>query len=182
MSLRAGTWVLALWAAAATARVPEQRTTTAEDDVKATFLFNFTRFVDWPSPPPGAEPFRVCVVAEPAFAVSVDRIIAGETAQGRPLQRVTPTTSDMARSCQILFIGRNESERAERWMAAIRSTPVLLVSETPGFCQRGGHINFIVDGNHVGFDVNQETASRAGLEISSKLLRVARHVTPRGAP
>jgi len=177
---RAGTCLVAFWAVAVAARgTPVQRTSTAEDDVKATFLFNFTKFVDWPAPPPGAEPFRVCVVAEPAFAASVDRIIAGETAQGRPLQRVTPTAPDAARTCQILFLGRSEAAHADRWIAAVRNTPVLLVGESPDFCDRGGHINFVLDDNHVRFDVNQDSASRAGIEISSKLLRIARSVTPR---
>lgn len=180
---RAGTCLVAFWAIAVAARgAPPQRTGTAEDDVKATFLFNFTKFVDWPAPPPGAEPFRVCVVAEPAFAASVDRIIAGETAEGRPLQRVTPTAPDAARTCQILFLGRSEAAHADRWMAAIRNTPVLIVGESPGFCNRGGHINFVVEGNHVRFDVNQDSASRAGLDISAQLLRVARHVNVRGGP
>lgn len=160
----------------------EQRTPSAEDDIKATFLFNFTRFVDWPTWPTGAEPFRLCVVAEPAFAAAVDRIIAGETAQGRPLLRMAPATPDAARDCQILFIGRNESAHAERWIGAVRNAPVLLVGEIPGFCRRGGHINFVLDGNHVRFDVNRDDASRVGLTISSKLLRVARQITARSTP
>jgi hypothetical protein len=173
----------ALAAAAAVALLPasgraEQRTTTAEDAIKATFLFNFTKFVEWP-PIDSAEPFRICVAAEPAFADALDRIIGGETTQGRPMTRVLLAAPDAARGCQILFIGRGESEHLDRWFAAVKGAPVLLVGESRAFWDHGGHINFVLDENHVRFDVNQDTASRAGLTITSKLLRVARSVTPR---
>jgi hypothetical protein len=160
----------------------EQRTSTAEDAIKATFLFNFTKFVEWPAPADAAAPFRVCIAAEPAFAQAVDRIIVGETVRGRPLERVLVSTPNEARTCQILFIGRGEAQRAERWIAPVRDLPVLLVGESRGFWEKGGHINFVLDENHVRFDVNQDTASRSGLTISSKLLRVARNVTARGTP
>jgi YfiR/HmsC-like len=160
----------------------EQRTSTAEDAIKATFLFNFTKFVDWPPPADAAAPFRICIAAEPAFAEAVDRTIVGETVRGRPLERVLVSTPNDARACQILFIGRGEAQRVERWIAPVRDLPVLLVGESRGFWEKGGHINFVLDDNHVRFDVNQDTASRTGLVISSKLLRVARNVTARGSP
>jgi hypothetical protein len=159
----------------------EQRTSTTEDAIKATFLFNFTKFVDWPPPADAAAPFRICIAAEPAFAEAVDRIIVGETVRGRPLERLLLSTPDHARTCQILFLGRGETDRVDRWIAAVRDLPVLLVGESRGFWEKGGHINFVLDQNHVRFDVNQDTASRSGLTISSKLLRVARTVTTRGS-
>src|ERR671919_597176 len=74
-----------------------QRPETLENDVKAAFLFNFTKFVDWPQTAfAGAtDPLRVCVVADAAFTSSVDRIIAGETVCGRPLRRVVPGPSEL---------------------------------------------------------------------------------------
>ena len=160
----------------------EQRTATGEDNIKATFLFNFTKFVDWPAPagPPSQEPFRLCVVAEPAFVAIVDRTIEQESVAGRPLQRVVPASPAAALTCQILFLGRLENGRAERWIAAVRDAPVLVVSESNAAWDRGAHINFILVENRVRFDVNADAASRAGISISAKLLRVARHVTGRG--
>jgi len=159
-----------------------QRTPTGEDSIKATFLFNFTKFVEWPAPTggPSPEPFRLCVVAEPLFAVAVDRTIEDESVGGRPLVRVSPPSPEAARTCQILFLGHAENDRADRWMAAVRDSPVLVVSESKTAWDRGSHINFVVEGNRVRFDVNADAASRAGISISSKLLRVARHVTARG--
>lgn len=185
MTRAAASIVAALLAclAASGALRAEQRTTTAEDDIKAAFLFNFTKFVDWPSSQgEGArDPFHLCVVAEPAFATIVDRTIEGESVGGRPLQRVAPPTPDAARSCEILFLGRFEADHAERWIAAVRDAPVLVVTESPAGLERGAHINFVVEDNRVKFDVNAAAATRAGVIISSKLLRVARHVNMRGA-
>ena len=157
----------------------EQRTATAEDDIKAAFLFNFTKFVEWPATD-RTRPFRICTVAEPAFGTAVDRTIAGETAGGRPIEHVTPPTPDAARACHMLFVGRLESDRLERWLGAVRGAPLLVVGESRAAWDRGAHINFVVDENRVKFDVNPDAASRAGLTVSSKLLRVARSVAGRG--
>lgn len=157
----------------------EQRTSTAEDDIKAAFLFNFTKFVEWPATD-RSRPFRICTVAEPAFGTAVDRTITGETAGGRPIEHVTPPTPAAARTCHILFVGRRETDRLERWLAAVRGAPMLLVGESRAAWDRGAHINFVVDENRVKFDVNPDAASRAGLTVSSKLLRVARTVAHRG--
>jgi hypothetical protein len=157
----------------------EQRTSTAEDDVKATFLYNFARFVDWPaaieSRPSGD--FRICTLADEAFDGALDRIVAGEHVRGHAIQRYTPRNAEDARSCQILFIGRTRMKESERFIAAVREAPVLIVGETPGFVTHGGHIGFVIEDNRVKFDANPQAATGAGLNVSSKLLRVARNVT-----
>jgi len=156
-----------------------QRTATAEDDIKATFLFNFTKYIEWPDADK-LEAFRVCVVAEPAFGAAVDRTIAGETALGRPLARVSLSAPDAARGCQILFLGHLEDARLDRWFATVRGAPVLVVGETRSAWAHGAQVNFVLEDNRVRFDVNLDAASAAGLAVSSKLLRVARQVTGRG--
>jgi hypothetical protein len=157
----------------------EQRTTSAEDDIKAAFLFNFTQFVEWPPAADASEPFRICIVAEPAFDAAVDRTVAGESVGRRAIVRTSPAAPDAARTCQILFIGRQETERLDRWMSAVKGAPVLVVGESRAAWDHGAHITFVVENNRVRFDVNKDNAARAGLSISSKLLRVARNVTTR---
>ena len=175
--------VLAGSAGIAAGAAAAQRTATAEDDIKAAFLFNFTQFVEWPGAAlAAAAPFRICVVADPAFAAAVDRTISGESVGGHPIARTSPASPDAARGCQILFVGRQEGERLERWMAAVKGTPVLVVGESRAAFEHGAHINFVVENNRVKFDVNKDGATRAGLTISSKLLRVARTVTPAASP
>jgi len=157
----------------------EQRTATAEDNIKAAFLFNFTKFVEWPASDQ-TQPFRICTVAEPAFGAAVERTIEGETTGGRPIEHVTPPNPDAARGCHILFVGHLDSDRIERWLGAARGVPVLLVGESRAAWDRGAHINFVVDANRVKFDVNPSAASRVGLTVSSKLLRVARTIAGGG--
>ena len=169
-----------MWIWAVAPVVAGQRTPTAEDDIKAVFLYNFTKFVEWPAAA-RLETFTICTVAEPAFNAAVDRTIAGESVDGHPIVRVSPPTPDAARGCQILFIARLENDRAERWLAAVRNAPVLVVGESRGPWDRGAQINFVVEDNRVKFDVNPDAASRAGLTISSKLLHVARSVMPRSS-
>jgi len=158
-----------------------QRTATAEDDIKAAFLLNFTRFVDWPAAA-AAGPFHLCTVAEPAFESAVNRTIAGESTAGRPIVRATPETPEAARACDLLFLSRRETGRAERWLSAVRSQPVLVVGETTAAADAGAAITFVIEDNRVKFDVNEDAASRAGLKISSKLLRVAHRVNGRSQP
>jgi YfiR/HmsC-like len=160
----------------------EQRTATAEDDIKAVFLFNFTQFVEWPPAADTREPFRICVVADPPFVAALDRTVAGESVGHRPIARTDPASPDAARGCEILFIGRQDDERTvERWLAAVKGLPVLVVGESRAAWSRGVHVNFVVENNRVKFDVHNDNAARDGLTISSKLLRVARHVTSRSA-
>ncbi|HMC75805.1 MAG TPA: YfiR family protein [Vicinamibacterales bacterium] len=176
---RRGLAIVAMWAGVFAATVvAAQRTNTAEDDIKAAFLFNFTQFVEWPPAALGSsDPFRICVVADASFAAAVDRTVVGESVGGHAIARTSPAAPDAARGCQILFVGRQEGDRLERWLAAVKGSPVLVVGESHSAFEHGAHINFVIENNRVKFDVNKDGAARAGLTISSKLLRVARTVT-----
>lgn len=145
-----------------------------ERDVKAAYLFNFTKFVRWPAGTGGPDQFRLCVVGDARFASALDEIIRGESADGRPLVRVEPESVEAARGCQILFIGSGDAQQGARLLEAVRNLPVLTVGEGPKFLDQGGAIRFVIDDGRVRFDVNLDAAARAGIEISSKLLRVAR--------
>jgi hypothetical protein len=173
---------LAAWIAAAavtlTSVTAQQAEVTLENDVKATFLYNFTKYVEWPASAFSGDddPFRVCVIGSPLFANAVDRVIAGEDVDGHRLMRVAPETVDAARSCHILFIGAGERARAERLLAGSRAAPVLTVGDAPESLSRGTTIAFVTEGNRVRFDVNAADARGRNLTVSSKLLRVARKV------
>ena len=162
------------------ARAREQAT---EADVKAAFLYNFTRYIEWPPAAfyGPADPFRICVASDAEFRRRVQSLIAGETAHGRPLELIVPGRSDLQR-CHILFVGRTEAARVGVMLAATSDRPVLTVGETPGFLEKGGAVLFDVENHRVRFDINPGAATRVGLTVSSKLLRVARHVREGSAP
>jgi hypothetical protein len=167
--LAAGALLLMLHAPPASAQ------DTLETDVKAAFLYNFTRFVEWPGAPAG-DRFTICVVGDAALASSLDAIITGEEAGGRPLTRMEPTTPDDARLCQILFVGGGDQQKGSALLAAVQQSPVLTVGDPPTFLQQGGVIRFVRDAKNVRFDISTAAMRRAGLKVSSKLLRVARRV------
>jgi hypothetical protein len=154
-----------------------------EYDVKAAFLYNFTKFVEWPSSAfhDDSSSLRLCVLGEDPFGESLETV-AEEAVDGRTLTVVrTGWMSDPA-GCQILFISRSESKRLPRILAAVQGAPVLTVSDVDGFLEQGGIINFLLQGSKVRFEINQQRADQAGLKISSKLLRLATRVVPGPRP
>lgn len=150
-----------------------------EHEVKAAFLFNFTKFVTWP-PLPAAQPFRVCVVADQQTTAAIDRAMENETVLDRKTETVIPVSADQARACQILFIGQDGSSRGVALLASVRSLPVLTVGDGPDFLERGGIIRFVAVEGRIRFDVHLPNAARARLSINARMLRVAREV--KGTP
>ena len=168
---------LAAVVAALFAPAPSAAQDSLENGVKAAYLYNFTKFVVWPADKLGGR-FTICVVGDPMFAASLDEIIKGEFSHDRPLVRLDP--EEDPRPCQILYVGRSEAERGRRLLAASRQLPVLTVSDAPTFMDEGGAVTFVRDGTRLRFDINMPATDRAGLKVSSKLLRVARVV--KGGP
>src|SRR5690242_8840709 len=149
---------------------------TLEDDVKAAFLYNFTKFIEWPPPAQPDEPFRLCALADAPFIAILDRTIADEAVGGRPLVRVAPQSVEEARSCAVLYIGKSAGDRGARLAAGVRDLPVLTVGEGTQFIKQGGAIGFLLENHRVRFGLRACSLQRCGLKASSKLLRVARTV------
>lgn len=148
-----------------------------ERTLKAAFLYNFTKFVEWPAPALGAAaaPFRVCVFADASFRREIDAMLAGEMVAGHALRVTTPEPSAV-KGCHIVYFGAGQTERAAEVLPVLRNAPVLTVGEGVRFLEQGGAVSFLREDNRVRFDVNKDAVDRAGLAVSSKMLRVARHV------
>lgn len=151
-----------------------------EYDVKAAFLFNFTKFVEWPPAAFSDEhsPLKICVLGENPFGKTLISLM-GDEVGGRRLSLTHPESLNKLESCHVLYVSRSERDRLAQVLASVRNSPVLTVADTPGFIEQGGMINFVLEGSKVRFDVNQEAAERAGLKISSRLLALAKHVKGR---
>lgn len=162
--------LLALAAAAARAQEAYQ-----EYDVKAAFLYNFVKFVEWPAGAFAEErsPVEICVYGGDPFGRSLDDVIKGEAVQGRGLSIRRPASATGLDGCHVLFIAAVERERVAEALAAVGGRPVLTVGDSDGFLRAGGMINFVLDEGRVRFRINEEVARRARLTISSKLLRLA---------
>lgn len=151
-----------------------------EDEVKAAFLYNFTKYIDWPAAAfqDASDPFRMCVAASPKFYRTVETLLAGETARGRPIQLVAPEPSTLHR-CHILYTGAQEGSRFDASLLALSRRPILTVGESQQMFDRGGAILLVLDDSRVRFDVDVRAIEKAGLTVSAKLLRVARNVRER---
>ena len=172
------TRLAALLALAGIVFAPAPIRAESESDVKAAYLFNFAKLIDWPSSAfAGAKaPVVIGVIGRDSVGDELARNIAGATANGRPVEvrRVAASDAGALRACHVLFIPG--SERSDGVIAAVQGSPVLLVGESEGFARRGGAIGFVKVNDAVKFDANPKAAARSGLTVSSKLLRVAREV------
>lgn len=160
--------------------VVAQATQAGEDSIKAAFLYNFAKYVDWPANAFPTGTVRICAFADADFVKQLDQIIEGETVNGRPVTRPpAPSAQDAWRACDILFVSNSEAAHAEALLASVHSAHVLTVGEGTTFIKRGGMFAFIKENDRIRFDVNAAEAERVGLTISSRLLRLARHVIAR---
>jgi hypothetical protein len=150
-----------------------------EHRVKAAFLYNFAKFVDWPTNAftSADAPFAIAVFGDESLAQVLEQTVKGKSIGNRTIQtrRITDTTR--IRPCQILFVARSKAQQSAQVLAALGSANVLLVGESPGFLTAGGAISFTNHEGQVRFEVDTAASERAGLKISSKLLRLATSVT-----
>jgi hypothetical protein len=164
------------------APLPAQTKAAGEYEVKAAFLYNFARYVEWPPDrlPAAGEAFVVTVLGEDPFGDTLDAIVRDRTVHDRRLTvRRVARVEDVGDS-QILFISRSEAEELPRILQRLETAPILTVGETAQFAERGGMIRFRREGERIGFDINLASSERAGLRISSQLLKLARIVGPGG--
>lgn len=154
---------------------------TAEYRVKAAFLYNFSKFVEWPAAAMGDSdrPFVIGVCGDDPFGSDLNKTVEGKTVEGRPYSIKRFRRAADIQSCHILFISESEKSKAAKIIDNLQNAHTLVVGDTDGFIQRGGAINFIIEDKKVRFEINPEAVSRAGLKVSSKLLALAKIVKPR---
>jgi hypothetical protein len=147
-----------------------------EYQVKAAFLLNFTKFIEWPASAFDAadSPIVICIVGDDPFGNTLDQIVAGEVVAGRKIvvhriKRLPPV-----KSCQALFVARQEKEVLKSLSEV--GPGVLTIGEGENFVHDGGMIAFVVENRRVRFGINETAAAAAGLKLSSKLLNVAKSV------
>ncbi len=153
-----------------------------EYEAKAAFLFNITRFAEWPKEalPEAATPLLICVFGEDPFGPVLDEIVRGETSAGHPLAVRRVTLPAAARECHVLFCGAGEQDHLREILRVVAGRPVLTVGETASFLDQGGAVALRVDKERIAFDVDVDAASEARVKLSSKLLRLASNVRERG--
>lgn len=147
--------------------------------IKAGFIFNFAKFVEWPSnafAQPDS-PIVIGILGTDPFGTIIDKIVQDKKigTRGFIVKRLKwGTDLKELKECKILFVGASEKAHIDELVQMVRGLPILTVGETPGFAERGGVIRFALEDNRVRFEVNVVAAQQADLTISSRLLTLAR--------
>ena len=149
-----------------------------ESRVKAAYLYNFAKFVEWP---PGVfqhpyDPAVICVVGDERTSGILEPAVFGKRANGRPLEVRRPRSAAELKSCQVLFIGFSDKERIAPLLNGLERSSVLTVGQSDQFIRLGGMINLALKNSTIELEIDPEASSAAGLKISSRLLVIARLV------
>jgi len=161
-----------------------QSSKPGEYEVKAAYLYNFGKFIAWPprSGAPQAKWFEICVVGQDPFGPALNLTLADEKIDGKRVTVKRVPSAQDATHCQVLFIGLSEEHQLTEILAALDGSTVLTVSDMPQFSRRGGMVQFVLDGSKVRFEINLASAERAGLILSSELLKLAVNVRTNPTP
>ena len=138
-----------------------------EYQVKAAYLYNFVKFVEWPETA-RTGPLNICLAGRNPFGNLLAETIKDETIDGRPL--TSRVILEPEPDCHVLFVPEGASSA---YLRAARHMPTLTVGETPDFLQQGGVIAFVADGRNIRFAISAEAAEQANLQVSSRLLKLA---------
>jgi hypothetical protein len=164
----------AAWSNAVTAAAP------SEYQLKAAFLLNFAKFIEWPETAflSSQSALLICVVGEDPFGRDLDEIVKGQTIGDRTI--AIKRTAQISRDdfCQVAFVRSGDGDKWQRGLAALKGAPILTVIEHDEVVDNI-IINMLVDERKIRFGVNMDAADRAGLKISSKLLKLAKSVRER---
>jgi hypothetical protein len=154
-----------------------QDSSPTEYQIKAAFLYNFAKFVRWPTQvfAGPTSPIVIGLLGKNVFGDDLERTIRDKVINGHPLQFKEFHSVIEATNCQILFISTSEKNYLPKILDGLHGMSVLTVSETDHFTEAGGMINFVIEDNKIHFQINNAAAKKAGLTISSKLLSLAAH-------
>jgi hypothetical protein len=180
------TVLAALLSLAGTTPTRGQANPSIEYQVKAAFIFNFAKFVEWPLDTFKSEnaPIVFCVFGHDPFGSALDEIISGKAINNRAVLARRITESPDLKSCQLVFVSSAEYKHLSEVLNSLQGTSALVVGESEGFAERGGGIQFFPEDSRLRFAINVDAIQRARLTVSSKLLALARivhdQVNPRG--
>jgi hypothetical protein len=153
-----------------------------EDQVKAVYLYNFAKFIEWPADtfPSAKNAFRLCIYGYNPFGSALDELVQGKTLNNRQLEVRRIIEPAELKACQMVFIDEKESTRLPEILKNLAGTSALVVGESEGFAERGGAVEFFLEDKKLRFSFNVDALQRARLQASSKLLALARIVHDKG--
>lgn len=146
-----------------------------EARVKAAYIFNFTKFMEWPDSggSGAAEPIRICIIGNDPLRTILGELTNREV-KGHPLKVVKIRDIREAGACNLLFVSRSEEPQVARILQQLQGTRTITVSDINQFSQRGGGIGFVTDKERVKIEISQKAVRQSGVKISAKLFEIAR--------
>jgi hypothetical protein len=148
--------------------------------LKAAFIYRFPQFVDWPlNVLDGRRAIELCVLAPNPFGAVLQELVAGDTLRGRLLVVRHIEDEESIDACHVLFLP-TASRTRRAVLQQVAGLPILTVGDAPSFLDEGGIVQLRLIDNRVRFEIDASAAGRAGLRLSSQLLRLA--VRVRGVP
>lgn len=151
----------------------------AEYEVKAAFVHNIAKFVEWPAASHAGGKLRLCILGQSPFT-KASGALEGERIDGLVWEVQHVDSRSALQACRVLFIAASESGNLRRVLEGIKGRAVLTVGDSGGYAEQGVMVNFYMGENKVRFEINVEAARRAGLKISPQLLKLARIVPDNG--
>jgi hypothetical protein len=145
-----------------------------EPALKAAFIYNFARFTTWPVETPAGDSFLICVLNDNAVADALRRAMTGKSLTDRPISVTVVAPAAPKRACRVLYMAGMPVAEVATVVADLREAPVLTISSIDGFASAGGMTQFFFEHGQLRFRIHLESAKRAGLQISSRLLIMAR--------
>jgi hypothetical protein len=155
--------------------VGHAQTSMSEYQVKALFLLNFVKYVDWPAAisPDTKAPIVIGILGQDNFNNSLRDAAEGKEINGRAITIRHVSSTDDLSGCSVLFVSSSENNRLDAILGKTSILPILTVGEDEEFLQKGGIINFVLKNGKIGLEINLKVAQQVKLQISSKLLSVA---------
>jgi hypothetical protein len=146
-----------------------------EEAVKAIFLYRFAGYVTWPASTATAQ-FTIAVLGAENVAEQLKEFLPEHPIQGRPARVATIQGLGQLGDAQMLYIGPGVTGKLSVLIEALKDRPVLIVTDQPGALEEGSTVNFLLEEQHVRFEISTAAAKRSGLSIGSDLLAVAQRV------
>jgi hypothetical protein len=166
-----------------------------EYEVKAAFMYNFLKFVDWPEDKSAKSGNQIIIgiLGQDPFGSAADilkdkkvedrNVVINYISSFQQLKDAADANGQMdtLKKCHLLFVCSSEKKNTKEIIELVQSAGVLTVADTQGFLETGGIVNFIIEDNKVRFNINLTASEKAGLKIRSQLLRLAKKVIKDGA-
>ena len=149
-----------------------------EYQLKALVIPKLVKYVDWPASSFASTnaPIVIGILGQDPFGSKMDDAVKGDTAHDHKFTVKRLRADEEVESCHVLFVSRSEKERFQSVFNRVKGRPVLLVGDVSDFAEKGGMVALALANNNVKLEINQAVTEQAGLQISAKLLKLARIV------